>query len=362
MDLSRNPSAHTLPCVTMKSSVEIDLPTAPTGAGAGGSVAAERTVGPRANSYNFTPLRDFARPPSAPCPLAPQPRIPFDRARTLFFRLRDRMRAFATDTTDFDDAELHTLKEALGQVYLDVSTKLAPDDFARDLRKLRVTAECAACARRQECPAAWEPVRADLFTRDDAGVRAVLASLEGRVLDVGGGEATYLRPLAERAAAGGIDYVCVDPDEVRLAVLGARYPFARFVAGRAEDLDPALGLFDHVLFLRSYNHLEDPGRALDRALGLLRPGGTLLLVDNVAFGLVRTTAHAARAEAAPGNLLEHHRNDGAAEAAGAVSALLSSPRADGRHLDLVERRDIGPETSNQWLLRYACVARGRAQA
>jgi SAM-dependent methyltransferase len=313
---------------------------------------------PRANSYNFTPLRDVARAPGAPCPLAPLPQIPFDRARTLFLRLKDRMRAFHTETTDFDAAELLAIKERLGQVYVDVSTKLAPDDFARDLKKLELVAECAACARREACPGAWQPVREDVFTRDDARVREILGSLEGRVLDVGGGEAVYLKPLAERAERGAIEYVCVDPDEARLRVLASRYPFARFEKGCAEDLDGALGSFDHVLFLRSYNHLADPVRALDRAIALLRPGGTLLLVDNVAFGLVRTAAPAARAEQAPENLLEHHRNDGAAEAAGAVDSLSPPMFA----LELVERRDIDPSTSNQWLLRCTCVARGRAQA
>ncbi|APR87457.1 hypothetical protein A7982_12806 [Minicystis rosea] len=348
----------------MKSSAEID-PEAAAERGAGvDAPRASRASGPRprANSYNFTPFRDIARATGAPCPLVSLPQIPLDRARTVILRMPDRLRVFRTETNDFDGGELFGTKETLGQVYVDVSKKLAPDDFARDLRKLRVTAECEACARRAACPAAWEPVRADLFTRDDARVREILASLVGRVLDVGGGEATYLAPLAERAERGVIAYTCVDPDAVRLAVLGARYPFARFVEGRAEDVGAHLGEFDHVLFLRSYNHLVDPARALDRALSLLRPGGTLLLVDNVAFGLVRSAAHAARAEAAPTNLLEHHRNDGAAEAARAVTSILSPPRADGRTLELVERRDIGPETSNQWLLRYACVARGRAQA
>jgi SAM-dependent methyltransferase len=310
-------------------------------------------IGPRSNSYNLTPLRDLARPPGAPCPLRDAERIPFDRARTLFLRLRDRLRAFSTDTTDFTDAELLATRDALGQLYVDVSRKLAPDDFARDLRKLDLGAECAACDRRAACPGAFEPVREDLFTRDDARVRAVLASLTGRVLDVGGGEATYLAPIAARAEAGAIAYTCVDPDEVRLALLASRYPFARFVAGRAEDLDPTLGPFDHVLFLRSYNHLEDPARAVARAAALLAPGGTLLLVDNVAFGLVRTAAHAARAEAAPENLLEHHRNDGAAEAAAVVA--VAAPA-----LALVERRDVGPSTSNQWLLRYAAGAGAEA--
>jgi hypothetical protein len=72
----------------------------------------------------------------------------------------------------------------------------------------------------------------------------------------------------------------------------------------------------------------------------------LTVVDDVAFGLVRGRAHAARAEAAPTNRFEHHRNEGAAEVA---------RRLEARPLELVERRDVGPGTSCQWLLRYRRV-------
>jgi SAM-dependent methyltransferase len=201
-----------------------------------------------------------------------------------------------------------------------------------------------------------------VFTRDDAEVRSIVAGLGGRVLDLGGGEAGYLTALAGRAEAGSIDYVCVDPDEAALAVLASRYPFARFIAGRAEDVGPELGEFDHVLVLRSYNHFADPGAVLSSALARLRVGGTLTIADNVAFGLVRSAAHAVRAETAMGNRFEHHRNDGAAEAARVVEELLTDPRDDDRSLRLLLRRDIGPQTSNQWLLHYACVAAEPARA
>ena len=56
--------------------------------------------------------------------------------------------------------------------------------------------------------------------------------------------------------------------------------------------------------------------------------------------------HAARAERSSA-ALEHLRNDGAREAHATVSGL---GLLDA--LELVERRDVGPETSNQWLLRY----------
>jgi SAM-dependent methyltransferase len=298
---------------------------------------------PRANSYHFVPERDIARPPGAPCPIRRDGVRPYDRGRTLFLRLKDRMRLYRTESRDFSDEELLAAKEALGQVYVDVSTKLAPDDFAKDLRKLRVAPECAACPLRAQCTGCWEPVREDVFTRDDARVLARLAELRGRVLDLGCGEGRYLDALAARAREGSLEYLGVDPDEGRLRALASRYPFARFLAAPAEGLPEGLGAFDHVLALRSYNHLADPEAALDRAIALLRPGGTLLLADNVAFGLVRGRAHAARAEAAPENRFEHYRNDGAAEAA---------RRLEGRPLRLVERQDVGPATSNQWLLRY----------
>jgi hypothetical protein len=74
-------------------------------------------------------------------------------------------------------------------------------------------------------------------------------------------------------------------------------------------------------------------------------------VDNEAFGLARTRPHAARAERSSA-ALEHRRNDGAREAHATVSGLglLAA-------LELVERRDVGPDTSNQWLLRYRALPR-----
>ena len=324
-----------------------------------GDAALRPVIGrPRSNSYHFVPVRDIARPPGAPCPIKRDGVTPYDRGRTLFLRLKDRMRLFRTDTRDFADVELHAIKEARGQIYLDVSTKIAPDDFARDLRALRLTEECGRCERRPECTGAWEPHPEDVFTRDDACVRDLCAGLEGRVLDIGCGEGPYLEAVARRAAAGDLSYVGVDPDEARLAVLAGRYPFARFLALRAEDLGPDLGTFDHVLVLRSYNHFVDPELVLGRALGLLRPGGTLTLVDNMAFGLVRGQAQARRAEATGAGRFEHYRNDGADEAAAAVERVRGAPRADGRALRLIERRDVGRGTSNQWLLRYACDEAG----
>jgi len=75
----------------------------------------------------------------------------------------------------------------------------------------------------------------------------------------------------------------------------------------------------------------------------LRPGGTLTVVDNVAFGLVREPAQAARAENG-GATLEHYRNDDSTRAHRVIAS-------SGRFIPL-EARAVRPGTSNQWLLRY----------
>ncbi|MBK9265214.1 MAG: radical SAM protein [Polyangiaceae bacterium] len=298
---------------------------------------------PRANSYNFVPERDIARAPGAPCPIRTDGTTPYDRGRTLFVRMKDRMRLFRTETRDFSDEELFGIKDKYGQLYIDISTKLAPDDFSKDLRKLRLSAECGPCPERSKCTGCYEATSADVFSHDDRFVLDVLAGLSGRVLDLGCGEGRYLETLAKRAETNAIDYVGLDPDPASLSVLGSRYPFARFVTANAEELPDDIGTFDHVLALRSVNHFKDPARVFDGAIARLRPGGTLLLVDNVAFGLVRSRKHASRAESSTTNRLEHFRNDDAEKCA---------RRLEGKPLRLILRHDVTPLTSNQWVLRY----------
>ncbi|HVY46294.1 MAG TPA: radical SAM protein [Minicystis sp.] len=310
-----------------------------------GHAALRPKEGPRSNSYTFAPERDVAWPAGAPCPLLGET-APFDRGRTLFLRLRGRLRLVRTETRDFTDVELLATKEELGQVYLDVSTKLAPDDFRKDFSKLTRSAACEACPARARCTGAWVAAGGDPFGEEEARVAALVAGLRGRVLDLGCGDGRYLEHAAPAARAGELDYLGVDPDASRLAALASRFPFARFDARRAEDVDAGPGAFDHVLVLRSYQHLEDPDEALGRAAAALRSGGTLTVADDVPFGLVRAGPHAARAAASRANGFEHRRNEDAARAAKRLARL---------PLRLVERRDVGPSTSNQWMLRYEKV-------
>jgi MoaA/NifB/PqqE/SkfB family radical SAM enzyme/SAM-dependent methyltransferase len=302
---------------------------------------------PRSNSFNLVAERDVPRPAGSSCPIREDGVSPYDRGRTLFLKLKDRMRLFRTETRDFDDDEVASVKLSTEQIYVDVSKKLFSDDFAADLRKLRRSAECEACPENERCAGSYEPMAKDLFSRDDARVLALLEEVTGRVLDIGCGEGRYLAALSPRLASGAVSYVGVDPDEARLSLLRSRFPAASFACTPAEELPDSLGAFDHVLVLRSFNHLADPRLAIGRALERLESGGTLTVVDNVAFGVVRQTDVARRAEASPSGKLEHYRNDGAAEAL---------ERLTGLPLVLEERRDVGRDTSNQWLLRFRKVA------
>jgi pyruvate-formate lyase-activating enzyme/SAM-dependent methyltransferase len=300
---------------------------------------------PRSNSFTFVREREVGRIANGGCPVRSDGVTPWDRGRIVFVREGDTVVRYRTESRDFTDVEIETTKHVLGQLYVDVSSKDAPDDFARDLKKLTRSRVCAGCAHEASCAGMFERVDDDVFTRDDAVVREVVAGLTGDVLDVGCGEGRYddvLAPLAER---GVIRYVGLEPSGERVSALRRRWPWATVVEGEAESIQTH-SAYDHVLVLRSWNHLRDPERAMAALVAALRPGGTLTVVDNVAFGLLRDRPHAARAEHGPA-AFEHYRNDDADKAHARIAP---------RGFELLERRDVGPTTSDQWMLRYRAPA------
>src|SRR5581483_12103478 len=106
----------------------------------------------------------------------------------------------------------------------------------------------------------FERLLGDPFTRDDARVREILAGLTGRVLDVGCGEGPYEDILATGVSQGRMVYVGLEPDVARVEALRARWPWADVRVGTADAWTVTDEPFDHVLVLRSWNHLGDPKR------------------------------------------------------------------------------------------------------
>jgi len=309
---------------------------------------------PRSNSFNYTLEKLHPGLPKiadySDCPLHGELGLtPWDRGRDLFVRNGPRLARFRADSRDFSDREIVEVKHELGQIYMDVSKKDAPTDFARDLVQLVRSPVCTDCPDASSCSGMFEPLLEDVFSRDDEEVRALIAGLGGEVLDLGCGEGPYADLLGPLAEAGTISYLGVDPDETAISELRARWPWAALRCAGGEDLDAQLDpkqRFDHVLILRSWNHLRHPGDVLRALLPRIRVGGTLTLVDNVAFGLARTRTQSARGEGSQARH-EHYRNDTLVDAERAAA-----PFVEAFGLRELTRRAVAPTRSNQWLLRY----------
>ena len=320
---------------------------------------------PRSNSFNYKLEKlvsiAFTGDSHQDCPLRHGPGpggrgrlgvTPWDRGRDLFVRNGRRIARFRAESRDFSDAEIIELKHELGQIYLDASTKTAPDDFARDLVQLVRSELCRGCPDRDGCTGMFEPLFEDVFSRDDALVREHLAGLHGDVLDLGCGEGPYAQILAPLAESGQIRYLGVDPDAAAIARLRSRWPWATLRCTDGEALAEALASepetsFDHILILRAWNHLRDPARVLTGLLARLRPGGSLTVVDNVAFGLARTREQTSRAERSSSEL-EHYRNDSSHDALRTLA-----PVAEQFGLVTIDHVPVGPRTSNQWFVRLS---------
>ena len=304
---------------------------------------------PRSNSFNFV-FDAVVSEDTDGCPLLADGVTPWERGRHLFVKNAGRVARFFAGTRDFSDAEVAAIKHENGQVYLDVTRdKDAPDEFTTDLRPLARSALCDGCSERPRCTGLFEPrLDDDPFSRDDQRVRELLGALEGDVLDVGCGHGRYHDEIERRGEH--ICYSAFDPDPSAVTALRERFEGVAVSTAEAWAAAVEPDTLDHVLVLRSWNHIVDPFVFAAAVQRTLRPSGEVVVVDDAAFGLARTRSQAARAEGSPARF-EHYRNDTAEDA-----AFVFAQAAPG--LELVERRDVGPGTSTLWLLRLRAHSRG----
>jgi SAM-dependent methyltransferase len=121
-----------------------------------------------------------------------------------------------------------------------------------------------------------EERRAELETR----VRTLLAPLDGdeRALDVGCGTGALAYALAPLVG----EVVGVDADEAFLESARAHAPpGCTFVAGDAEALAFPYGDFDLVGCLRVLHHVRRPELVVSELARVTRPGGRILLADQL---------------------------------------------------------------------------------
>mgnify|MGYP003759640969 CR=1 FL=1 len=248
-----------------------------------------------------------------------------------------------TRTGDFDDDAIRAIVHGAGQLYLDVSDGTDLSDFARDVRQLVVSRACAACPDLPTCCAAYEPAPRSFFAEDEALLRAELAVLRGRLLDVGAGRMPYRDALDDAIRAGEVEYFALDPDPDVEAAARAEGSPIRFLAGEVEDLAWDGPLLDAAFAIRSLNHFRDLDAAFGRLRDLLRPDGTLLLVESLALPLVRGKRHAERAHRDAVGGFQHVRNWSSHD----VLAFLGD-----RYPFAVElHRPVARDSCDQWFLR-----------
>jgi len=315
------------------------------------------TVG---NSFNYVPRQVVAEISSLEeCPLrdAKVPLPALNPERDLLIYPSQRLMVVGSDSADFDEGEIRRVRQELGQVYLDISDKILLDDFENDLAILRKDESCTQCPRLGDCPGAYSigQVR-EGFRESQARLESILMELRGRVLDVGVGEPHSLAKIFARwgekdeSGTPRVRYVGIEPEIRRIKELHVRYSeldirqFGAESPGLGLELGAPDDLFDHVLLLRSYNHLTDLYLAFSNLVGLLKPGGTMVVVDNTAFGLVRSRKKIKDLRGcelegqAP---FEHYRNHGSDEA---LKVLMPFG------LTLVEHHPVRADTANQWIL------------
>jgi MoaA/NifB/PqqE/SkfB family radical SAM enzyme/SAM-dependent methyltransferase len=278
------------------------------------------------------------------CPLFRDGVDPWEPGRHLFVQHDGKLARFRAGTRDFGDDEILRVKRELGQIYYDVSRKPAPDDFAADLVKLVRSEACRGCPQAQTCTGIFAADLRPVFADDQAQLEAELGTLAGDVLELGCGDGRTAHAWDDSR----VRWLGVDPDEAALARTAARMPGATLRHGTAETILPELAAesFDHVVVLHAWNHLADPALVIDHAVRVLRDGGELWLADDAPFGLARTPRQTARARTYA-RAREHLRNDDAAAALARIAKVPAAAR-----LALLVRRDVAPDTSNRWLLRY----------
>jgi SAM-dependent methyltransferase len=296
--------------------------------------------GARGNSFDFVAERIVRKDlpeviTTESCPVRALGVTPWDHARDLHVRHGPRLVRFRAEGRDASDAELVRLRTESGQVYVDLSPRLATEDFSRDLRPLVRSRICEGCADRPRCAGLYEVSDEDVFARDDARVRERLRRLEGDVLDVGCGELRYVAELDRDE----VRYTGIDPDAARLESLRARMPRATTRIGDATGIEDE-SAFDAVLVLHAWNHVPEPSDLVARLHRALRDGGRVVVVDDVAFALARSVPRARAAHAAPLRF-EHHRLDDDAACARVL--------ADGG-FEIVSQTPVRTGTSNQWIV------------
>jgi SAM-dependent methyltransferase len=229
----------------------------------------------------------------------------------------------------------------LSHVFVDRAPAGVLDDFTEGMRRVLPDPTCDPCSHRARCGRRFAVVEGAPYAREEAWIAAYVAALRGRVLDVGCGEQLYRDELAPLLRSGAVQYTGLDPDEPSLARIRDALPQGRFYLGGIEEFRGEPASYDHILCLRSLNHVFDLDESVARMAELLKPGGSLLIVECIPFAMLREAEQVAAADRAPRAGHQHFRN---------VSSEEVVPLARRRALRVVEHQAANFRSTNQWIL------------
>ncbi len=300
---------------------------------------------PQANSFNF--VRTTTSVPwseqSETC-TAYRAAGADDPSRQVWLKDGAQLALYVTDTGDFAPAAISRVKDELSHLFVDRARPGVLDDFAEGMRRLLPDPTCDACAHRTRCGRRFRVIEGPPFAREEAWIAAYIAGLRGRVLDVGCGEQLYREQLGPLIRSGAVQYTGLDPDEVSLTRLRAEFPEGRFHLCGIEEFRAEPASYDHILCLRSLNHVIDLDDAVARMAHLLKEGGELLLVECTPFAMLRRQEQVVAADHAPRAGHQHFRN---------VASEEVLPFARRRSLSVVGHHRATLQTTNEWILLLA---------
>lgn len=262
----------------------------------------------------------------------------------LFLRRGGKTVLYHTDTNSFSLSEIDEIKNTRRQLYIDISDKVALDDYQKDVRQLKLAGVCAECLVGEDCAKTFEVKDEVPFYREERWLKGEIGRMKGRVLDVGCGDLRYQEIIGGLVAEGAVEYHGLDPDMEALNRLRESGIRMRIHTKGMEDFDCEKGYFDYIMMLRSFNHFYNLDRVFEVALNALRNYGILIMTDCLPFALLRSREKTSEARASLKPKFEHYRNWSSEQVLGFI-------RMRGLPLRVNIHRPVLPKTGNMWLLK-----------
>lgn len=138
----------------------------------------------------------------------------------------------------------------------------------------------------------WTTSAPGIAESEDELIRPLLGDLSSPCLEVGCGEGNNLARLTPHCRVFGVDLFAR-----KLVFAAGEFPAARFAAADAGRLPFADGSFPSVFVRDLLHHVPEPARAVAEIVRVLKPGGTLALLEpNGRNPLIRLQTHLVAAE------------------------------------------------------------------